>query len=1168
MSKWIVFITVVHEEMTFSADLRSEGERSVATYPLLAVPTTAIAELVVARLNHQHGLPEEAGTDDWQEFSFKAESELTPQEVAMALDLDDPAYPKNKRHPSWLSEMVTAAKTAMAQVVKQRAAAPHPNDPAYLFVGTDSSATPSTVFHRAGTARAAETLRRLFAKEYSATGTPAFNIQPAGVLPPDERLLLDEAIDELAVYDDPDPGVYDPPASKELLARAEYARRADRWEAMLHSKGRGGVPPNGQATQTEVLVFIAESGVHFGDTRRVLPSNGAVVASISGRALAEAVADMYRVERGDDALPLVLVERSVLSVTQVALATRELSRAESIGSNLGSDDYSTSNPTFARIGSCAVDLARLAAELRPVVEGHESQNGTATGRLSARSPTLDRVNDLLRAVERHRLMFLSWAAACRRNPLAVRSRSGVNERVLRDEIRGWSEMVDAIDTDGTFLWTHRDVLDRYAQEAIGTFGPGEGKRPSEPDADGRGVPVEGGTLPYWLIDDGSTGYLEQSSDAILDACRALAETGRGGAALELVKDASSAARPEGHARWYTNIVVQWSYLSTLDSLVSRIKTVRVELAMPPRAEKTAGGALAATTPDAQSVADVVVLFMVARDLVRIGRDYPDAMPEADHKAWVDEVTAHADMILKRPGFEGIKALMKEPTLLEIGVPERFGILMSTAMMAHPAMAAPAGTPAEIQAAVGKAMSVCQDTASPDIKEQVSRLANLMVVSCRCPTGTAVKDFAEPARFLHMLNRYWRLASDLVQTQSSSEVGFNPHPLLHIIENVRDRLRTCFGHLRHLDDAAEAEHACDQLVGMLTEGDIDDLSAVPEWTNGELQKVERFIARARMKTGGREFALTAPEEFFIKQCEHLIAEHGKRVKAAWKQVLANVDTTRRASETATPPAPKVDAMPTFSAEHRAEKIGALLSALVGVDERFMGLGARVQKLSVRGTAANTYALTTQVQGQLHKWIDPILALLNDAETASTGVGPLLNGLVSEPLAWEVETRLAIRSLKDHLVGFIYSNGGENEEAFVNGGACELVARGQRLQAAHEALLAVTAAESSSGRARESTAAEVSRPQSVASKADADREIRSTPLTADHETILTVLAKSPAKCKTVIDVAGLGPIRNRETVGRLLAELAGFGLVDRPHGKRKGYALTQDGLKRLADPRATT
>lgn len=914
MSKWIVFITVVHEEMTFSADLRSEGERSVATYPLLAAPTNAIAELVVARLNHQHGLPEEAGTDDWQEFSFKAESDLTPPEVAMALDLNDPAYPKNGRHPSWLAEMVTAAKTAMTDVVKHRAASPKHDDPAYLFVGSGATATPSTVFHRAGTAGAAATLRGLFAKEYSANGSPAFNFQAAGTLPPDERLLLDEAIDELAMYDDPDPGVYDPPASKALLARADYARRADRWEAMLVNKAS--------------------------------------------------------------------------AATGVASAT-------------------------------------------------------------------DRVNDLLRAVERHRLMFLYWAAACRRNPLAVRSRTGINERVTRDDVRGWKEMVEAIDSESAFLWTHRDVLDRYAQEAIGMFGPGEGMRPGEPDESGRSVPVEGGTHPYWSIDEGSTSYLEESSDAILEACRSLAEAGQHEAVFALVKDASAAARPKHHDRWYANVVVKWSYLSALDSLISRIKAVRVELALPPRTEKAGPSKPEVVKPDPQSVADVVVLFMVTRDLVRIGRDYPDAMPEADHKAWVDEVTAHANLILKRPGFEGIKKLMKEPTLLEMNVPERFGLLMSAAMMAHPAMAAPAGTPAEIQAAVEKAMSACQETASPHIKEQMSRLANLMVVSCRCPTGAAVKDFADPARFLQMLHRYWMLASAMVQAQATVHVGFNPHPLLHLIENVRDRLSTCFSHVVHLDGAGEAQQACDQLVGMLTEGDIDDLSAVPEWTNGELQRVERFIARARLKTGPRAFELTAAEEFFIKQSEHLMAEHEKRCRAAWKQMLARADAQAAArrpadSSPTTPPGSGAAAQPAGTPEQRIERIGPLLSSLVAADNGIMSLGARLRSLSTRGSAANTHALTVKVQEQLHKWIDPIVQHLKDAETASSGVGPHLVGLIAEPVAWEVDTRLAIRTLKDQLVGLIYSNGGENEESFVVGAASSLCDRGQRLQAAFEAL----------------------------------------------------------------------------------------------------------------------
>jgi hypothetical protein len=361
-------------------------------------------------------------------------------------------------------------------------------------------------------------------------------------------------------------------------------------------------------------------------------------------------------------------------------------------------------------------------------------------------------------------MFLFWATANRTNPNASHRRSGIHERLYGDEIRGWNEMSDAIDAAGEFLWTYRAVLDRYARKAIGRFGPGEGNCPSEQDDHGREVPVEGGTYPYWSLGEGGDLYLEDTSDAILEACRTLAAVARHAVVLKLVRDTSAAARPKLHVRWYTDFPVNWSYLSTLDSLISRIKSLRVELALPPHIEEADPPQPEVVTPDAQSVADVVVLFMVTRDLVRIGRDYPDAMPAVDHKAWVDEVTAHATLILKRPGFEGINTLMQEPTFLEMDVAERFEMLMSVAMMAHPVMAAPAGTPAEIQAAVEKAMSTCQATASQSVQAQVSRLTNLMEVSCRCPTGTAVKGFADTARFLQLLHRYWILASAMVHTQ--------------------------------------------------------------------------------------------------------------------------------------------------------------------------------------------------------------------------------------------------------------------------------------------------------------------------------------------------------------------------------------------------------------------
>jgi hypothetical protein len=72
-----------------------------------------------------------------------------------------------------------------------------------------------------------------------------------------------------------------------------------------------------------------------------------------------------------------------------------------------------------------------------------------------------------------------------------------------------------------------------------------------------------------------------------------------------------------------------------------------------------------------------------------------------------------------------------------------------------------------------------------------------------------------------------------------------------------------------------------------------------------------------------------------------------------------------------------------------------------------------------------------------------------------------------------------------------------------------------------------------------------------------------LTHDHETILRFLSRAPFSCKLVHEVTSAGPIRNRETAGRLLRELDAMGLVHRPHGARKGYTLTDAGRARASD-----
>jgi hypothetical protein len=79
---------------------------------------------------------------------------------------------------------------------------------------------------------------------------------------------------------------------------------------------------------------------------------------------------------------------------------------------------------------------------------------------------------------------------------------------------------------------------------------------------------------------------------------------------------------------------------------------------------------------------------------------------------------------------------------------------------------------------------------------------------------------------------------------------------------------------------------------------------------------------------------------------------------------------------------------------------------------------------------------------------------------------------------------------------------------------------------------------------------------------EADAANNPLTPEHEAMLRVLAADPTRCRTVEQIALKGPIRNRETVGRLLRELAAAKFVHRPFGRPKGYALTQPGLSRAS------
>ncbi|MFW6106568.1 MAG: hypothetical protein ACOC8H_00235 [bacterium] len=108
----------------------------------------------------------------------------------------------------------------------------------YLFAcfGGDLICSPETVFGRINDDSLVPSLISILEKEYGGEGNPSFNAQPMTDTEEADQILLDEAIDELAIYDDPDPGVYDPPPSRQTTLRALYAQRAARWAETLRSR--------------------------------------------------------------------------------------------------------------------------------------------------------------------------------------------------------------------------------------------------------------------------------------------------------------------------------------------------------------------------------------------------------------------------------------------------------------------------------------------------------------------------------------------------------------------------------------------------------------------------------------------------------------------------------------------------------------------------------------------------------------------------------------------------------------------------------------------------------------------------------------------------------------------------------------------------------------------
>jgi hypothetical protein len=129
----------------------------------------------------------------------------------------------------------------------------------FLTVRSDASSPPS-VFYCADDEWMAIELCKLFKSEFGEFCEHEFSHMVVRGDDTTQLVRLRTAVDEVSLYQDPDPGIYDPEPTQELLQLANYYSRATQWESLLESlrkqepkESRRNGPEQGAATATGEL---------------------------------------------------------------------------------------------------------------------------------------------------------------------------------------------------------------------------------------------------------------------------------------------------------------------------------------------------------------------------------------------------------------------------------------------------------------------------------------------------------------------------------------------------------------------------------------------------------------------------------------------------------------------------------------------------------------------------------------------------------------------------------------------------------------------------------------------------------------------------------------------------------------------------------------------------
>ena len=279
-----------------------------------------------------------------------------------------------------------------------------------------------------------------------------------------------------------------------------------------------------------------------------------------------------------------------------------------------------------------------------------------------------------------------------------------------------------------------------------------------------------------------------------------------------------------------------------------------------------------------------------RDLIQIRYYYPNVFKENEAKKIHTELITHFESAIENDKFSMIRKFYKRPDFDNLKADYHMYKVYGLLLLIHPDINIDDDSEENLLKGVEQLNKIFIN-ADKTVMQTLKNLQRIKLFDCGIPKPYGDATFQEPNRFFYILAIYWRLCRNLILKDLNLSVGFSPHPLLKLIINIRSRIEICLGKLSDISELTEAKETILHLLDAIVSSEMhEDMTAVPEYTLGLVEKIDISIEQARLQFGSKAYPLTSMEELFIGFMEDAISKYQMKSEIAFNGMLNHVKQT--------------------------------------------------------------------------------------------------------------------------------------------------------------------------------------------------------------------------------------------------------------------------------------